>query len=144
MGAAFGLVQLGKLANNIDIRIAHYNRLLAFFKQYEEYFVLPKQLPDSRTGWLAFAVTVREGAPFLRRELQIFLEKRNIMTRTVFTGNILRQPGFKHIAHKAAPGGYAETDKVMRGGMLMACHHGLREEQVNHMMESITEFMKSF
>jgi len=142
MGAAFGIVQLNKLASNIDLRTAHYAQLRTFFSQYEEFFILPKQLPDSRTGWLALALTIRESAPFIRRDLQIFLEKRNIQTRTVFTGNILRQPGFKNCAHKASAAGYAEADKVMRGGMLMACHHGLRAEQITHIMESVTEFMK--
>jgi CDP-6-deoxy-D-xylo-4-hexulose-3-dehydrase len=142
MGAAFGLVQFSKLPMNIDLRTAHYIRLRKFFEQYEEYFILPNQLPNSRTGWLAFAVTIRETAPFIRRDLQIFLEKRNIQTRTVFTGNILRQPGFKNCAHKASKDGYFESDKVMRGGMLMACHHGLNEIQINHMMDSINEFMK--
>jgi len=143
MGAAFGVVQLNKLKHNIDSRDANYQKLRAFFKQYEEHFILPNQLPNSRTGWLAFAVTVRSTAPFIRRDLQIFLEKRNIQTRTVFTGNILRQPGFKNLAHKASPNGYPEADKVMRGGMLMACHHGLNEEQLAHMMQSMNEFMKT-
>jgi CDP-6-deoxy-D-xylo-4-hexulose-3-dehydrase len=143
MGAAFGLVQLSKLANNIDLRTQHYQRIRKFFEQYEEHFILPNQLPNSRTAWLAFAVTIRETAPFIRRDLQIFLEKRNIQTRTVFTGNILRQPGFKNCQHRASKVGYPEADKVMRGGMLMACHHGLNEIQIQHMMDSITAFMKS-
>lgn len=143
MGAAFGVVQLNKLKSNIDTRTANYLRMREFFAQYEEFFVLPKQLPNSRTGWLAYASTIRESAPFIRRDLQIFLEKRNIQTRTVFTGNILRQPGFKNVVHKAASGGYTESDKVMRGGMLLACHHGLSEEQIAHVMESVTVFMKN-
>lgn len=143
LGAAFGLVQLDDLASNIDRRTSNYNRMREFFAQWEEFFILPKQLPDSRTGWLAFAVTIRESAPFIRRDLQIFLEKRNIQTRTVFTGNILRQPGFKNVTHKAAAGGYPEADKVMRGGMLLACHHGLNEAQISHVMESVTEFMNN-
>lgn len=142
IGAAFGLVQLDKLQANIDLRTEHYHRMREFFKQYEEFFILPNQLPDSRTAWLAFAVTIRETAPFIRRDLQIFLEKRNIQTRTVFTGNILRQPGFKGCSHKARPEGYPEADKVMRGGMLMACHHGLNENQIQHMMNSVQEFMQ--
>jgi CDP-6-deoxy-D-xylo-4-hexulose-3-dehydrase len=142
LGAAFGLVQLDNLGWNIDTRTSNFNRMREFFSQYEEFFILPKQLPDSRTGWLAFAVTIRESAPFIRRDLQIFLEKRNIQTRTVFTGNILRQPGFKNIAHKASAAGYPESDKVMRGGMLLACHHGLSEAQLSHVMESVTEFMR--
>lgn len=143
LGAAFGNVQLDNLGNNIDARTENFGRMRAFFSQYEEHFILPKQLPNSRTGWLAFAVTVRESAPFIRRDLQIFLEKRNIQTRTVFTGNILRQPGFKHLPHKASANGYPEADKVMRGGMLLACHHGLNNAQITHVMESVTEFMKN-
>jgi len=143
LGAAFGNIQLDDLAHNIDTRTENYRRMRDFFSQYEEHFILPKQLPDSRTGWLAFATTVRESAPFIRRDMQIFLEKRNIQTRTVFTGNILRQPGFKNYEHKAAAGGYPEADKVMRGGMLLACHHGLNDAQISHVMESVTEFMKN-
>jgi CDP-6-deoxy-D-xylo-4-hexulose-3-dehydrase len=143
MGAAFGVVQLNKLKSNIDTRTANHLRMREFFAQYEEFFILPKQLPNSRTGWLAYSSTIRESAPFIRRDLQIFLEKRNIQTRTVFTGNILRQPGFKNVVHKAAAGGYPESDKVMRGGMLLACHHGLSEEQIAHVMESVTVFMKN-
>lgn len=142
MGAAFGVVQLNKLKQNIDTRTDNYTKMRAFFAQYEEYFVLPQQLPHSRTGWLAFALTIRETAPFIRRDLQIFLEKRNIQTRTVFTGNITRQPGFKHLNYKTAKAGYPESDKVMRGGMLLACHHGLSSEQIAHVMDSITIFMK--
>lgn len=143
LGAAFGLVQLDNLKWNIDTRTENYHRMRAFFSQWEEFFILPKQLPNSRTGWLAFAITIRENAPFIRRDLQLFLEKRNIQTRTVFTGNILRQPGFKNVTHKAAPGGYPEADKVMRGGMLLACHHGLNEAQLTHVMESVSAFMEA-
>jgi len=141
IGAAFGLVQVGKLPANIDTRIKNYDFMRNFFAQYEEHFILPKQLPDSRTGWLAFPVTIRETAPFIRRDLQIFLEKRNIQTRTVFTGNILRQPGFKNIACKRV-NEYPEADKVMRGGMLLGCHQGLSQEQLDHVCESVRIFMK--
>lgn len=143
MGAAFGLVQVSKLQSNIDARIHNYNYLRDFFARYEEFFILPRQLPNSRTGWLAFPVTIRETAPFIRRDLQIFLEKRNIQTRTIFTGNILRQPGFKNIACKRAADGYPESDKVMRGGMLLGCHQGLSMQQLEHITESVAEFMKT-
>lgn len=118
-------------------------RCVASLKNIEEFFILPRQLKDSRTGWLAFALTVRDNAPFIRRDLQIFLEKRNIMTRTVFTGNILRQPGFKDIACKRTDA-YPEADRVMRGGMLMACHQGLNQEQLDHVMESVDTFMAQY
>ena len=88
MGAAFGLVQLGKLDYNITEREKNFNYMTNFFKQYKDWFILPKQFPNSRTGWLAYAITITDAAPFTRKEFQIFMEKRNIQTRTVFTGNI--------------------------------------------------------
>ena len=97
IGAAFGLVQLGRLQSNIDARIANFDAHLNFFADYENWFVLPRQCPESRTGWLALPLIVREDAPFTRRELQTYLEGQGIQTRTVFTGNILRQPGYRDI-----------------------------------------------
>lgn len=144
MGAAFGLVQLDKLDHNISERERNFAEMVEFFKQYEQWFILPKQLPNSRTGWLALALTIRDDAPFKRPEMQIFLEKRNIQTRTVFTGNILRQPGFKNVARKESADGYAHADHVMRGGMLLACHHGLTRPMLDHVKEQVTEFLSQF
>lgn len=143
LGAAFGLVQLKKLQHNIDARIERFNAMREFFSAYEKWFVLPRQRPETYTGWLAFPLTLRDDAPFTRRDLQIFLEKRNIQTRVVFTGNILRQPGFKDIACVKNPSGYPEADAVMRGGMLLACHHGVTEAMMAHIQESVQLFLKA-
>jgi CDP-6-deoxy-D-xylo-4-hexulose-3-dehydrase len=144
MGAAFGTVQLKNLDLNIDLREKWFQQHLDFYKQYEQFVILPKQLPNSRTGWLACPLTVRSDAPFSRTDMQIFLEKRNIQTRTIFTGNILRQPGFQTIARRQSDAGYVHTDDVMRGGILQACHHGLNDEMVGHMHESTALFLKQF
>jgi CDP-6-deoxy-D-xylo-4-hexulose-3-dehydrase len=143
VGAAFGLVQLDRLEHNIELRETHFQRHLDFFSAWEDWFVLPRQLAGARTGWLAFPLTVRDRAPFARRELQIFLERRNIQTRTVFTGNALRQPAFRGIEHRAPAGGFPRADEVMRGGMLIGCHHGLDEAQIAHVHESFEAFARS-
>jgi CDP-4-dehydro-6-deoxyglucose reductase, E1 len=144
LGAAFGLVQLSKLKKNIQARIENFARHLAFFAAYEDWFILPRQIADSYTGWLAFPLTVRDGAPFQRRDLQVFLENRNIQTRTVFTGNVLRQPLMKGVNVVISAKGYKNADAVMKGGILIACHHGLREEQIEHMHSSFCEFAKQY
>src|SRR3546814_8208817 len=66
IGAAFGLVQLDKLDRNIAAREHNFKRQLDFFSRYEEWFILPRQMPASRTGWLAFPLTIRPDAPFTR------------------------------------------------------------------------------
>ena len=76
--------------------------------------------------------------------MQIFLEKKNIQTRVVFTGNILRQPGFKNIKAVKDKNGYPEADKVMKNGILIACHHGLTKKMINHIHNSIDEFLLKY
>ncbi|WP_281995077.1 DegT/DnrJ/EryC1/StrS family aminotransferase [Ruegeria faecimaris] len=144
ISAAFGLVQLSKLDNNIRVREEAFAAHRAFFARYEDWFILPEQLPNSRTGWLAFPLTLREGAPFTRREMQIFLETSDIQTRPVFTGNILRQPAMKQVEYRADPAGYPNSDAVMRGGILLACHHGLIQAQIEYMHAKFEEFALKF
>ena len=48
-----------------------------------------------KTGWLAFPLVLKEKKGIERKDLQIYLEKKGIQTRTIFTGNILRQPIMK-------------------------------------------------
>ena len=141
LGAAFGLVQLKKLKKNLRKREINFNLHTKYLKKYSEYFILPKQLPQSKSGWLAYPITITENASFSRTQMQIFLEKKNIQTRVVFTGNILRQPGFKNIKAKKDKNGYPEADKVMRNGILIACHHGLTKGMISHIHNSIDEFM---
>ncbi len=144
MGAAFGLVQLDKLEKNIALREENFAKHYRFFEQYNDWFIMPKQLQGSRTGWLAFPLTVKNDAPFTRTDMQIYLEKHDIQTRTIFTGNILRQPGFKNIPHIATENGYLNADAVMRGGILIGCHHGLSNEQINYIHEVFTNFASKY
>ena len=144
MGAAFGLVQLKKLNSNLKKRELNFKIHSEFLKKYDKYFILPKQLPGSRSGWLAYPITIKNYAPFSRTDMQIFLEKRNIQTRVVFTGNILRQPGFRNIKSIKNKKGYPEADKVMKNGILIACHHGLTDKMINHIHNSIDEFMLNY
>ena len=141
MGAAFGLIQLKKLNFNLKERIKNFNTHTKFLSKYKDYFILPKQLPGSKSGWLAYPITIRDGSPFTRTEMQIFLEKKNIQTRVVFTGNIIRQPGFKRIKMKKSKEGYKEADKVMKSGILLACHHGLSKKMINHIHKTIDDFI---
>jgi CDP-6-deoxy-D-xylo-4-hexulose-3-dehydrase len=144
LGAAFGLVQLKKLNSNLRKREINFSLHSKFLKKYKKYFILPKQLPGSRSGWLAYPITITKYAPFSRTQMQIFLEKKNIQTRVVFTGNILRQPGFKNIKAKKDNMGYPEADNVMKNGILIACHHGLTKKMIQHIHKSIDEFMSMY
>jgi CDP-4-dehydro-6-deoxyglucose reductase, E1 len=140
VAAAFGNVQLDRLGEYTRRRVENFSALRAFFANYGEWFVLPRQNPDAVTPWLAFPLIVRDEAPFTRRELQIHLETAGIQTRVVFTGNVLRQPALRDVARREHPGGYPNADRVTRGGLLLGCHQGMAPDQIDHVTDTFGEF----
>ena len=144
IGCAYGLEQLKKLETFTKRRDEVTKKHLDFFGKYNEFFELPKMNENANSSWFAFPLIVKEKAPFTRTDLQIYLEERNIQTRVIFTGNIIRQPAFKGIEKKISNDGYPVADRVMSRGFLLGNHHGLTEEMINHVHESVEIFIKKY
>ena len=141
ISAAFALEQLKKLNKNISTRIKNFKILLNFFKKYENYFFLPDEAKNIKTGWLAFPLVIKN-TKIKRQKLQIFLEKRGIQTRTIFTGNILRQPMMKNKKYFKHKNSSINSNYVMKNGMLIGCHHGLTMKNLNYMCKIFNLFFK--
>jgi len=73
MGSAFGNAQLDKLEAFRKKREENFKNLLEFFKQYEEFFILPEQDERVKTQWLAFPLTIRRETPFSRIQIVKYL-----------------------------------------------------------------------
>ena len=131
-----------KLSHNIQTRNKNFIRQQEFFSKHCNYFSIPKELPNSQTAWLAYPLLIKENAPFSRRDFQIYLEKNQIQTRVVFTGNVLRQPMCKGITKKINKSGYPNSDNVMKNGGLLPVHHGLSESMFFRLHETIEDFLK--
>ena len=144
IGAAFGIEQLKKLQVNIAIRKENFNRQCDFFNKYKKYFSNPIEKNNINTAWLAFPILINKNSPFSRKEFQIYLEERNIQTRVVFTGNIIRQPMMKGIKYKALEKGYPNTDAIMERAVLLPLHHGLTDNMFERLHKTIAEFLNSF
>jgi len=141
--AAFGLAQLNKLVHFNKIRKNNFNRLRSFLRRYEEFLILPEELPKAEVYWLAFPITIKDGAPFSRLDILRHLESRKIQTRLLFAGNVLRQPAFKNI-QKRVVGKLTVADKIMRDTFVVGSHHGLTDEMVDYMGSSFAEFLDKY
>ena len=141
IGAAFGLEQLKSLSSNIKTRQDNFQRQIDFFNKFPDLFYCPQENKNSKTAWLAFPILIKETAPFSRKEFQIYLEKNNIQTRVVFTGNIIRQPMCKNIKMVLQEEGYKNSDFVMERGVLLPVHHGLTNKMFDRFFEVIEDFI---
>ncbi len=142
IGAAFGLVQLENLEINIKTRQDNFKRQCEYFSKYPRYFHNPVELYGSKTAWLAFPILISDQSSFNRKDFQIYLEKRNIQTRVVFTGNILRQPMCSEIKKIVRDEGYPNADKVMENGVLLPLHHGMTNSMFERLHKTIDQFIE--
>jgi len=143
ISAAFAIEQVKKLKGNIKTRIKNFNFMKKFFENYSSFFKLPTQNKNVITGWLAFPLVLRENKGIERKKLQIFLEKKGIQTRTIFTGNILRQPIMKGQFYKKHKSATLVSDDVMKNGILIGCHHGLKLKELRFVCKTFEKFFKN-
>ena len=144
IGAAFGLVQLENLIKNIETRKINFQKQINFFTKHKKYFSNPIEKNNVNTAWLAFPVLINKDVPFSRKDFQIYLEKRDIQTRVVFTGNILRQPMCKNILKRINTEGYDNADAVMERGVLLPVHHGMTTEMFDRLHATIEQFLTQY
>ena len=142
ISAAFALEQIKKLKNNIKIRNRNFEFLKKFFGSYGKYFKLPEQNKGIITPWLAFPLVIKKNKIFNRKQMQIFFEKKNIQTRTIFTGNILRQPVMKNRVYKRNKICDKIADDVMKNGILLGCHQGMKITELKYMCKMFEEFLR--
>lgn len=139
ISAAFGLAQLKKLDRFKKIRNENFKKLEDFFSRLD-YFILPKRHKSAENAWLAFPLTIAPNSPFSRLEIIKHLEKNQIQTRPIFTGNVLHQPAFKNITHKNLETDFPNANYIMENSFLIGCNQGLTLAHI----EKITETFKSF
>jgi CDP-6-deoxy-D-xylo-4-hexulose-3-dehydrase len=142
LSAAFGLVQLRKLAANLARRRRNAERLATALAAFPDVFELPAMLDSLDSVWHLFPVLLRPEAGVRRSAFQQHMEAAGIDTRMVWTGNVLRQPAFKGIAHRAAPGGYPEADRVMEHGVVLPTNHGLDDDDIDHIGATAAAFVE--
>lgn len=144
ISSAFALAQLKRLPKFAALRQQNFNELFRFFQKHSKYFTVPKKTEGAKTVWLAFPIIIKDSAPFTRLDLVSFLESRNVQTRPVFTGNILKQPAYKKIPRRLAAPSYPNTERVMKNAMVVGCHQGLSGEQIKYLESMFEEFLMRY
>lgn len=141
--AAIGLAQLAKIQEFEIARKRNWKTLREFFGNHKKNFILPKSLPGADPSWFGFHVTVKETAPFTRREITEYLESRKIGTRLLFGGNLLDQPAFAKVPHKIF-GDLNNSSLITRGTFWLGVHPGIDEEKMSYVIDILKEFMGKY
>lgn len=137
--AALGLSQFNKLDRFIEARQRNWQRLREGLDGVP-HLLLPEATPRAEPSWYAFVITVNQDAPFSSAELIDFIEDRKIGTRRLFSGNIIRHPGYVDQPYRVV-GDLTNSDIILNQTFQVGVYPGLTDEMIDYVVASIREFV---
>ncbi|MDE7313120.1 MAG: lipopolysaccharide biosynthesis protein RfbH [Eubacterium sp.] len=142
--AAIGCAQLKKLPGFAAARQKNWEYLRRELDELHDKIILPAQDVHARPSWFGFLMTVRENAGFTRDDLAGHLEGRNIQTRYLFAGNLLKQPCFDEMRKTGTGyrvvGTLEKTDQIMKQSLWIGVYPGMTQEKLDYMVREIKRF----
>ena len=145
--AALGCAQLKKLDTFTAARRRNWGRLYDRLAESPaaEKLILPEKVPNSDPSWFGFLLSVKPDSGLNRNAITRYLESKNIQTRLLFSGNLIRHPCFDAIrdtdAYRVA-GGLETTDFVMNNSFWVGVYPGMTDDMLDYMAECILEATK--
>lgn len=140
--AAIGLEQLKKLPLFIEKRRHNWKRLWKNLEPLQDRLILPEEEENSSSSWFGFLITVKEESGLRRDEIIKYLEKYNIQTRLLFSGNLIRHPAFDQIrgtdAYRIA-GSLENTDYIMNHSFWIGVYPEMTDTMTDYMAEVIAQ-----
>ena len=139
MQTAIGCAQLKKLPSFVEQRRKNFNKLFDGLKDLEDKFILPRACEHATPSWFGFMLTCREGVE--RSKVVSALERRNIQTRMLFAGNLIKHPCFDML--RAEGRGYRvidtleNTDRIMRDTFWIGLYPGMTDPMLDCMIEAL-------
>lgn len=143
MQAAIGCAQLKKMPFFVEARRKNFELLKEQLKDTEKYFILPEPCSNTKPSWFGFLLTCREGVD--RNKIVRYLEEKNIQTRMLFAGNLIKHPCFDEMRNISKGyrivGQLSITDRIMKDTFWLGVYPGMSEEMINYMAESIKKIV---
>jgi CDP-6-deoxy-D-xylo-4-hexulose-3-dehydrase len=141
MQAAVGVAQLDHLDGFITARRRNFERLRQGLATLEEFLVLPQATPGTEPSWFGFPITLRETSPIDRHALLLKLQDRNIGTRLLFGGNLVRQPYMAGRDFRVA-GPLTNADIVVDRTFWIGVYPGLGEPEIDFVIETLRDMFR--
>ncbi len=146
MQAAIGVEQLKKFPSFIERRKENWAFLREQLSSLTDDLILPEPAENADPSWFGFLISVKKDSSVKRNALTAYLEERNIQTRLLFSGNLIKHPCFNQIRNTDAyrvVGDLTETDYIMEHTFWIGVYPGMTKEMLSYMAEQISAGVKA-
>ena len=141
MQAAVGLAQIDRIGEFVAARQRNFDKLTELLKPLEDVLILPQPTPNSEPSWFGYPITLREDAPVSRDDIVQHLNDKNIGTRLLFGGNLIRQPYMKDRNYRVV-GELTNADIVTERCFWVGIYPGLDEDHLTYTAETLCNFLR--
>ena len=144
--AAVGCAQIVKFPSFVERRRHNFDRLKAALAGTEDKLILPVAAENSRPSWFGFLISVKPESGLNRNNITRFIESKNVQTRLLFSGNLIKHPCFNQIRGTDAyrvVGDLKVTDFVMNNSFWVGVYPGMTDEIIDYMAKVIHEAVKN-
>lgn len=139
--ASIGVAQLEKFPEFVERRKQNFDYLKNRLKAVEDKLILPEKAENSDPSWFGFLLTVKNGVN--RDKLINHIESKNIQTRMLFAGNLIKHPCFDTIRGDYTKyrviGDLKVTDEIMTNTFWVGVYPGMTNAMLDKMADTIIE-----
>lgn len=140
--AAVGVEQLKKFPSFIERRKHNWSRLHKALEDVEDKIILPEAAENSDPSWFGFLISARPETGLDRNEVTKYIESKNVQTRLLFSGNIVKQPCFNEIRDTETYrviGDLKNSDFVVSNTFWVGVYPGMTDAMIDYMAQVIKE-----
>lgn len=143
--AAVGVEQLKKFPSFVEKRKHNWKRLHKALECVQDKVILPEACENSDPSWFGFLISIKPETGLDRNEVTKYIENKNVQTRLLFSGNIVKQPCFNEIRDTKAYrviGNLATSDFVVNNTFWVGVYPGMTDTMVDYMAQTIKEAVR--
>lgn len=140
--AAIGVEQLKKFPGFIERRRHNWERLHKALESVQDKIILPGPVANSKPSWFGFLISIKPESGLSRNDVTRYIESKNVQTRLLFSGNVIRHPCFDQIrgtdAYKVV-GNLTNTDFIVNNTFWVGVYPGMTDAMIDYMAQVIRE-----
>ena len=132
MQAAIGCEQLKKFPSFIERRRHNWASLRKALEPLADRLILPEPAENSEPSWFGFLISVRPESGLNRNAVTHFIEQKNVQTRLLFSGNLIKHPCFDQLHNTDAYRIVGEldcTNFIMNHSFWVGVYPGMTDEK---------------
>lgn len=133
--AAMGRVQLKRADKIKKARKKNFDYLYKHLSKYDD-LILPLWNDKADICWFSFPISTMTS----RGKLVDHLESRDIETRSMFAGNILKHPAYTKVEYRSALPENPDCDWILEHSFWISCHPRLTKKDLEYIVKAFDDY----